>query len=219
VKTTTDNQQKGFTLIELLIVISIIAILASILIPTAGKMVQGAKRTKAANNLRQIALAYLAYSHQQGFCSLKADNIHDWAAQLAEHADLNDPRIWILEEDPQVKSKREPIPLLIGTFDHNSNFSTEATFQNYPLSFNVASEPIVRQSASTTPLAWSRGLETSGKWSTDSVYGTKGGYIVYMDGHVMWYDTLNKDGGALTNYQTGTRTSDITQAINGKVLK
>lgn len=48
---------RGFTLIELLCVISIIALLAGLLLPVTGKILERANDTKCVSNLRQIAVA------------------------------------------------------------------------------------------------------------------------------------------------------------------
>lgn len=53
------NSRSGFTLIELLTVIAIIGILASILVPTLGKVRETAQRAVDASNLREIGKAAL----------------------------------------------------------------------------------------------------------------------------------------------------------------
>ena len=59
---TQGSHSRAFTLIEILTVVAIIAVLAALLIPVAGKMQDSANRAKSASNLRQLAAALLAYS-------------------------------------------------------------------------------------------------------------------------------------------------------------
>ena len=55
------NRRTGFTLVELLVVISIIAMLASLLMPAVNRAREAARRTQCMNNMRNIALAMMQY--------------------------------------------------------------------------------------------------------------------------------------------------------------
>ncbi len=53
----------GFTLLELLVVTAILAILAALLFPVLSKSKQEAWQATCANNVRQLQMGWLMYSH------------------------------------------------------------------------------------------------------------------------------------------------------------
>jgi prepilin-type N-terminal cleavage/methylation domain-containing protein/prepilin-type processing-associated H-X9-DG protein len=83
----------GFTLIELLVVIAIIAILAAILFPVFAKAKQTAQQTMCANNMKQISLAFLAYS---------ADNNNRFP--IYNYAPWDSTSWWPAKVKPYIKS-------------------------------------------------------------------------------------------------------------------
>ncbi len=222
-----DNSRKGFTLLEVLTVTAIFAMLAAIFIPIAGKAMDSARKSTVSNNLKQIALAYYSFLNSDNFQKINGKaTLHDFIAVLAEDCDLNDPQLWIIKEDPLVQQFAKPIPSHIAFPDKEfKRWELDKVFRDYPLSVTVVKGISVNANPSTTPVAWTRGLRLNGRWAplTDNypgVYGEKGGFIAFLDGHVKWYSNLNENGGLLTHYITRKPTSNIFDALppNASVL-
>lgn len=60
------NRRLAFTLIELLVVIGIIGILLAILLPAVQGVRESARKTKCSSNIRQMAIANLAFEERMG---------------------------------------------------------------------------------------------------------------------------------------------------------
>ena len=74
--------RSGFTLVELLVVISIIAMLASLLMPAVNRAREAARRTQCMNNMRNVALAMMQYDTAKqrlpGWANLLCPNQRGW---------------------------------------------------------------------------------------------------------------------------------------------
>jgi hypothetical protein len=64
----------------------------------------------------------------------------------------------------------------------------------------------------TTPLVVTRGLKTDGKWDEKyGLYGSRGGYVVFCDGHTTWFDGSRP--AKFLHWDGQQYTTDIRQAV------
>jgi prepilin-type N-terminal cleavage/methylation domain-containing protein/prepilin-type processing-associated H-X9-DG protein len=73
------NGRRGFTLLELLIVVTVIAVLASLILPALSRAKHAARSAKCVSNVRQISLSLLLYVDDNGVYPLDAALPYDGA--------------------------------------------------------------------------------------------------------------------------------------------
>jgi prepilin-type N-terminal cleavage/methylation domain-containing protein len=186
--------RKGFTLIELLTVIAIIGILAAILIPTVGRVRESARRAVDSSNIRQIVQASLIFANDNNSQLPQAGTIafgtatgnsvgtaatsatvRNVAGALAAQGGLNDAQIWVTASDTTQASNLSTV------VDSSNNFTS--TFTHVSVGYVVG---LTTSRPSTTPVTFTRNLDTGSNTANNVVYQGEGFFIGYLGGNVSW---------------------------------
>ena len=81
------DKRRAFTLIELLVVIAIIGILAAMLLPAVAKAKTKAQRITCVNNIRQVGIGILMWSHDQ-------DGKYPWIVKTSDGGSYGLTEAW-----------------------------------------------------------------------------------------------------------------------------
>lgn len=203
------NQKQAFSLVELVITIAVISILMSLIVPISQNILINARKSKAQAAMTAIASAYMNIYQQKGYIP-NITSGEKLAEFFASNNELNNANMFVFPGDGlAAKVKRESIfPTEIDT----SAWTTDGEF-SVCLIGNIVDEV----NADTTPVAFSRGLQSDGSWSNASIYGNHGGFIAFLNGTVKWYNNLKSNNanlsGKLSQYNSNKSTSNIKEAL------
>ena len=218
--------ETGFTLIELLTVIAIIGILAAIFIPTMGSALDKAKRAVDAANLREIVKAATIYAQDNsdrlpdpttGVIPTTTLNANPrallWPGIIAHNGILTDPKVYFSKLDPFF-SGTYPISIINSSLGATvAKTSLDPTFLGVSLAYEFVGG-LKTGDPAATPVAYTRGLQTSGAWSiTSGVYRDTGGFVGYLAGNVEFYGNTSTPAAVFTSNNSGRKIANIRQAI------
>ena len=189
-------------------------LLASIIVPSIGSVQERARRTADSSHLRQIGQATLIYAQSHDDHLPVATDIWDYALALAEDGGADEPRLWWSKSDPASDDLINP-PVTILLPGSSRPRPIIPAFRTLKLSVAVPLGKLNTRMPATTPIAWTRGLQTDGTWSSDSPYETDGGFITFLAGNVAFYKTLGTTAatGQLTRYDGQGPTNNILEAL------
>lgn len=200
-----EKLNQGFTLVELMAVLMIIGIFSGFLFPIGQQIVHKTRLSKDAHNLRQIALSYLnlVQNSESVYRSFgEISSINDWAIHLAMEGGINTSECYLSIFSNTVAEHKNVVD-----YQHH----ILGNFKELPLDWVCISPIPLNAPLATTPILYSRGLNLSqGVWEEDSVYGSAGGFVAFLDGHVEFFNNLRDK---LVNFKNQQPTSQIQEAI------
>jgi len=158
-----------FTLIELLVVIFIIAILTSLLVPSANYVLASSKNTHCINNIKQLGIVILEQAYKTRFPN-------DILFTGTSSKDLYKQACgWVLPPDPPEEAPEEVEETASQTGQHNYKYVLDTANFGCPLAeknplFGVEGEPEYR-SYGALKYNLMQTIESAHTWVlTDSIY-------------------------------------------------
>jgi hypothetical protein len=167
----------------------------------------------AASNIRQIGQASLIYAMDHDDRLPEAANLHEYALQLAVGGGLDDASMWISGRDEGLPGARGLSRVRASSWQPPPSPTGDPAFLAAKLSIAVPLGGIMALMPSTTPIAWTRGLQPDGTWAAHSPFGTDGGHIVFLGGDVRWFRDLKSPARQLERFDGKGKTSNILEAL------
>ncbi len=148
------KKTSAFTLIELLVVIAIIAILAALLFPHLGSMVEGARATDCANNLRSVGSDMQHYLTDHNGAFVADSDPAPWPQTIYPYS--KDWKHFRSPLDRQTNTRpnntfNEPVPISYGLSAH--------LFGTMTGKWNVADSRLILAAPALDPSATGRELK------------------------------------------------------------
>jgi prepilin-type processing-associated H-X9-DG protein len=183
-----------------------------------------AQKAKDVSNLKKIAEAWKECYVNRGWKTASGQLESELAGYDRRNISdmvLNDPSVYISPGDKyaskvigsticKMGSNGEINNVFPYPWSGVSNFMT--SISGYLLSYCLINKLPPNVPLETTPLAYTRGLRVDGKWDEKcGLYGSQGGYVVYCDGHVTWFDGSHP--ARFLKWDRTGYTSDIRYAI------
>jgi hypothetical protein len=208
-------------IIEYGLVLVIIAVLVAIIKPNVGNTCGSTPPSRSPDygKLQQISHAALVYASDHQGRLPEATDVWDYARILAETMERyysdrpHYAHLWQSQVDPASASDYDKKLKIILPAKKGHPRELDPAFLKIKPAFAI---PVGRRlhmnHPATTPIAWTRGLQTDGTWAKHSPYGGEGGYIVFLGGNVAFYLNLTSAGGELIG-RDGNKTANILDAL------
>ncbi len=178
-----------------------------------GMASKSASSTSDGLNLRQIGQSSLIYAQDHQDQLPRASDVWDYAGMLAENAGLNGASSWQSRFDPATTTHNDFPALILSPAAGGKPRELNPAFRKLRPCFAVALGSLNVNMPATTPIVWTRGLQSDGTWAKHSPYGEEGGYIYFIGGKVSFYPNLTTNGGELTRFDGTGKTSNILEAL------
>lgn len=186
---------------------------ALILFASASLCSATSRRSADASNIRQIGQASLIFAQGHNDRLPPATDVWNYATLLAEGGGIESAQMWQSKFDPACGNNYNVVPLIL-TQDARGEKSPHPEFLKLKLSLAVPLGRLTTSMPPTTPITWTRGLQSDGTWATHSPYQGQGGYIVFLAGNIQFFKNLGSSGaGELLRYDGKGKTANILEAL------